>query len=138
MVVKEKYNYYSGNIPVIVTIEQNKEEFVLTYNVSIVAISENTEILLNKIRDELITKTGIRLEDMTDPKKSEFIRNKFKDTIVTEIVPFSNFYKAEDYHQSYYEKNRDLNPYCSIVIDPKIKKLLDQFNEEVKEEYKVT
>ncbi len=82
MVVKEKYNYYSGNIPVIVTIEQNKEEFVLTYNVSIVAISENTEILLNKIRDELITKTGIRLEDMTDPKKSEFIRNKFKDTIV--------------------------------------------------------
>lgn len=62
-------------------------------------------------------------------------KGKFKSHIVTEIVPFTNFYKAEEYHQNYYERNRDVNPYCTIVIDPKIKKLLDEFNQDVREEY---
>jgi peptide-methionine (S)-S-oxide reductase len=58
------------------------------------------------------------------------------DKIVTEIAPLKNFYKAEDYHQDYYENNKNRNPYCSIVIDPKIEKLLDKFNSDIKEEYK--
>lgn len=58
------------------------------------------------------------------------------DKIVTEISPLKNFYKAEDYHQNYYEQNKDSNPYCSIVIDPKIEKLVKLFNAEVKDEYK--
>ncbi|MFW5657071.1 MAG: peptide-methionine (S)-S-oxide reductase MsrA [Bacteroidota bacterium] len=41
--------------------------------------------------------------------------------IVTEITPFEAFYKAEDYHQEYYENNAD-QPYCSFVITPKIEK----------------
>ncbi len=56
--------------------------------------------------------------------------------IVTEIVPFTNFYTAEEYHQNYYEENKNSNPYCPLVIDPKIAKLLHQFNDDVKEEYK--
>jgi len=63
-------------------------------------------------------------------------QQKLKDKIVTEIVPFEKFYKAEDYHQEYYNKNKDLNPYCPIVITPKVQKLLHEFNEDVKEEYK--
>ncbi|MBI2011268.1 peptide-methionine (S)-S-oxide reductase MsrA [Candidatus Daviesbacteria bacterium] len=59
----------------------------------------------------------------------------YSDTIVTEITPFSNFFKAEDYHQNFYE-NQNNSPYCSIVIDPKIQKLLEKFNSLVKEEYK--
>ncbi len=51
---------------------------------------------------------------------------------VTEIVPFTNFYKAEDYHQHYYEKN-SYAPYCQVVIDPKIQKLFKEFKKEVKE-----
>src|SRR3989344_3176564 len=81
MIVKDKYTYYSGNIPVIITIEDNKEEFTLTYNIAIAAISESTEVLLNKIRDELITKSGIRLEEAADAKRSESVKTKFKDTI---------------------------------------------------------
>src|SRR3989344_6023687 len=81
MVLIANYNYYSGNIPVIVKIEKNENEFVATYTVSVVAISENTEILLSKIRDELISKIGIKLEDVTDPKKTEYVREKFKDTV---------------------------------------------------------
>lgn len=61
---------------------------------------------------------------------------ELKSKIVTEIIPFADFYNAEDYHQNYYEINNNKNPYCSIVIDPKIKKLLDKFNNEIKEEYK--
>ncbi|MBI4091897.1 MAG: peptide-methionine (S)-S-oxide reductase MsrA [Candidatus Levybacteria bacterium] len=55
----------------------------------------------------------------------------YQNKIITEIVPFENFYKAEDYHQNYYEKNREAG-YCRVIIDPKIKKLLREFKEEVK------
>jgi len=60
---------------------------------------------------------------------------KYKDPIVTEIVPFINFYKAEEKNQNFYESGKRPD-YCTIIIDPKIKKLLKDFKDEVKEEYK--
>lgn len=57
----------------------------------------------------------------------------YKGKVVTEIVPYSNFYKAEGYHQHYYDRNKNA-PYCQIVIDPKIQKLYEEFKEEVKRE----
>ena len=42
--------------------------------------------------------------------------------IVTEISPCTTFYKAENYHQNYYRDN-PYQPYCRMIIDPKIKKL---------------
>ena len=59
----------------------------------------------------------------------------YKDPIVTEIVPFQNFYPAEDYHVNYYETHKNA-PYCRLVIDPKITKLYKEYGEKVKEEYK--
>lgn len=47
----------------------------------------------------------------------------FKDPIVTEITKASEFYPAENYHQEYYRLNKDRNPYCRVVITPKLKKL---------------
>ena len=58
----------------------------------------------------------------------------YKDRIVTEITPFKNFYIAEDYHKNYYDKHQEA-PYCNFVIDPKIHKLLEQYRNDVKEEY---
>lgn len=55
----------------------------------------------------------------------------YKDKIVTEIVPFKSFYKAEDYHQNYYD-SKPYAPYCQVVIDPKIQKLYQEFKTEVK------
>jgi peptide-methionine (S)-S-oxide reductase len=46
----------------------------------------------------------------------------FSDPIVTEIVPLTDFYPAEDYHQDYYRNNPHAG-YCSIVIRPKLQKL---------------
>jgi peptide-methionine (S)-S-oxide reductase len=63
--------------------------------------------------------------------------NKLKSKVVTKIEPYKNFYKAEDYHQDYYDTNKDNNMYCPIVITPKIQKLIEKFNGDVKEAYLV-
>lgn len=59
----------------------------------------------------------------------------YPDPIVTEIVPFTTFYEAENYHKDYFDNNREKG-YCSIVIDPKIHKLLKEYSNDVKDEYK--
>ena len=46
-------------------------------------------------------------------------------------MPFKAFYKAEDYHQRYFEKNPDA-PYCQAVIEPKIAKLRQHYWEKLK------
>lgn len=51
--------------------------------------------------------------------------------IVTEIVPFSKFWPAEDYHQNYYNNN-PTKGYCSITITPKIEKFRKVFKERLK------
>jgi peptide-methionine (S)-S-oxide reductase len=43
----------------------------------------------------------------------------YPDPIVTEIVPFKKFFKAEDYHQNYFNLNGE-QPYCRFVIQPKV------------------
>jgi len=46
----------------------------------------------------------------------------FDAPIVTQVIPFETFYKAEDYHKEFYKRNpRDT--YCKLVITPKINKL---------------
>lgn len=59
----------------------------------------------------------------------------YKNPIVTEIVPFTNFYVAENYHKNYFDRNQDA-PYCNIIISPKIHKLLQEYSNDVKEEFK--
>ena len=46
----------------------------------------------------------------------------FRDPIVTEITPAAQFFEAEDYHQEYYRLNQS-QPYCRMVIAPKLDKL---------------
>ncbi len=58
----------------------------------------------------------------------------YKNPVVTEIAPFTNFYLSEDYHRDYYDENRSV-PYCTFVIDPKVQKLLKEYSHQVKDEY---
>jgi peptide-methionine (S)-S-oxide reductase len=53
--------------------------------------------------------------------------SQFRDPIVTEIVPLTKFYKAEGYHQNYYNDNSNA-PYCQFVIRPKLDKLLKKLS----------
>ena len=50
----------------------------------------------------------------------------WKDPIVTEIAALKNFYAAEDYHQNYFNLNWNRNGYCSVVIVPKLRKLIKE------------
>ena len=51
--------------------------------------------------------------------------------IVTEISPMGAFFEAEDYHQNYYKQN-GAQPYCRMVIDPKMKKFRAEFGNRMK------
>ncbi len=57
----------------------------------------------------------------------------FDSPIVTEVVEFKEFYKAEEYHQNYYEKNSK-QPYCAFVITPKLEKFKKIFSSLLKKE----
>jgi len=52
----------------------------------------------------------------------------YDQPVVTEVRPFTQFYKAEDYHQNYYKQNKT-QPYCRAVIQPKMEKLEKLFGE---------
>lgn len=56
----------------------------------------------------------------------------YTDPVVTEIAPVTDFYEAEAYHQDYYRSNRN-QPYCRVVIDPKVRKLQKEFKPMLKE-----
>ena len=55
----------------------------------------------------------------------------WSDPIVTAIEPFKNFYKAESYHQDYFEHNKK-QPYCTMVINPKVEKFEKLFKDYLK------
>lgn len=57
----------------------------------------------------------------------------FDAPIVTEIVPLEAFYKAEGYHQNYFDEN-PAQPYCMFVIAPKVEKIRKVFRERLKPE----
>jgi len=53
------------------------------------------------------------------------------DPIVTEVTPFDAYYRAEDYHQNYF-RNNGFQPYCQVVIAPKVTKFRKQYLEKLK------
>lgn len=55
------------------------------------------------------------------------------DPIVTEIAPFTVFFKAEEYHQNYYNEN-SYQPYCMMVINPKLSKFKKEFSSKLKKQ----
>ncbi|OXA74956.1 peptide-methionine (S)-S-oxide reductase/peptide methionine sulfoxide reductase msrA/msrB [Flavobacterium aquidurense] len=55
----------------------------------------------------------------------------YSSPIVTKVEPFKKFYKAEDYHQNYYANNKN-QPYCKMVIQPKIEKFEKVFKDKLK------
>lgn len=51
----------------------------------------------------------------------------WQDPIVTEVSPLINYYRAEDYHQNYFNDNPNAG-YCSVVIAPKVRKFMRDFS----------
>ena len=70
---------------------------------------------------------------VAEQSKRETATKIWDDPIVTEISPFNGFWKAEEYHQNYYNRVGDRNPYCTYIITPKVQKFKKQFPEKLKE-----
>ena len=70
-------------------------------------------------------------------KKAEEYKKKLNEEhawakpVVTEIAAYTKFYKAEDYHQDYYNQNGE-EPYCKFVIRPKLDKFKAVFKDKLK------
>jgi flagellar protein FlaI len=69
-----------GGIPVNIDVKKVKGEFVPIYHASITSISKNTELIIEKIRQELIREVNIGMLDITDPKRSTFAEEKYEET----------------------------------------------------------
>jgi len=77
------YNFVSDNIPITINIYKKKGEFVPIYEVSISSISKNTEIILEKIREELTSQVSLGMVDILTTKDTGIIEQRFMDAITT-------------------------------------------------------
>jgi len=125
------------------------EAIQITYDPSVISFDKLLEIFwhvhdpttLNRQGNDIGTQYRSAIFYHTDEQKRIALASKeaveksgtYKKPLVTEIVPFTNFYPAEDYHKEYYDRNRS-QPYCLVVIDPKVQKLLKEYRNEVKDE----
>ena len=82
-------------------------------------------------RSAIFAHTDEQLRLAQEWKMNLNAKKVFPNPIVTQIAEASTFYPAEDYHQDYYNQN-GTEPYCQIVIKPKMDKFLKQFKEVLK------
>lgn len=66
-----------------------------------------------------------------DYKKKLNVEKAFNSPVITEISPYTKFYKAEDYHQNYYNENPEQG-YCQFVVKPKMDKFKKVFADKLK------
>jgi len=125
------------------------EAIQITYDPSVISYEKLLEIFwhlhdpttLNRQGNDIGTQYRSAIFYHTDEQRRIALASKeeleksgtYKKPVVTEIVPFTNSFPAEDYHKDYYDSNR-YQPYCQFVIDPKIQKLLKAYKSEVKDE----
>lgn len=69
---------------------------------------------------------------LAEQSKREVAPTIWDNPIVTEIVPATEFYPAEDYHQDYYASNPNAG-YCRVVISPKVEKVRAKFADKLKD-----
>lgn len=124
------------------------EALQIVYDPAMISFDELLEIFwkthdpttLNRQGNDVGTqyRSGIYYHNDRQRERSEFYKSAldksgaFNHPIVTEIKPFTVFYPAEDYHQSYFNNNEDKNPYCQAVIRPKVDKFRAVFKDKLK------
>ena len=117
---------------------EHAEVVQITFNTNLISLREVLEIFFATHDPTTLNRQGADIG--TQYRSVVFYRNEeqkktvfklieelnksktLKNSIVTQVEPFKKFYEAEEYHMNYYEKYRD-QPYCRLVINPKIRKL---------------
>lgn len=120
----------------------------ITYDPTVISFKEILEVFwqthdpttLNKQGNDVGTQYRSAVFYHNDEQKriAQFYKNEldesgaFNQPIVTEITPLGKYYKAEDYHQNYFQYNSD-QPYCAFVISPKMEKFRKAFKDKLKD-----
>ena len=112
----------------------------MTYDELIAAFVVAHELTqLNRQGNDVGTqyRSAIFYHNATQKQKAEYYIAKlnqekvYKNKIVTQVVPYTVFYKAENYHQNYYNLNGS-QPYCKYVIQPELEKFQKVFKDKLK------
>lgn len=120
----------------------------IIYNPSVISYDELLKAFfvthdptqLDRQGDDIGTqyRSAIFYHNAQQKKIAEYYINKlnaekvYPNPIVTQVQPFTVFYKAENYHQDYYSKNGSA-PYCQLVIKPKLEKFEKVFKDKLKQ-----
>jgi peptide-methionine (S)-S-oxide reductase len=123
------------------------ESIQITYNPTQISFDELLEVFWKTHDPTTINRQGndigsqyrsvVFYHDAEQQKLAESYKVKLANEriwnrpIVTEIVPFTKFWPAEDYHQNYYDNN-PTRGYCALVITPKISKFRKIFKDRLK------
>ncbi|MBS1650757.1 MAG: peptide-methionine (S)-S-oxide reductase MsrA [Bacteroidetes bacterium] len=154
-VIKVESGYSGGTIKnptykeVCTGLTGHAEVCQITYNTSEISFDELLEVFWKTHDPTTINRQGydsgtqyrsaifyhsLQQKQMAQKYKDELNKNNtFDNPVVTEISPFINFYKAEDYHQNYYNQNGNEN-YCRLVIKPKLEKFEKIFGNKLSKE----
>ncbi|QDA62071.1 peptide-methionine (S)-S-oxide reductase MsrA [Hymenobacter jejuensis] len=119
----------------------------ITFDPAVISFEELLEVFwkthdptsLNRQGNDVGTqyRSGIYYHNDEQRRIAEEYKQKLNDAhafekpIVTEILPLTAFYPAEDYHQNYFNQNGN-QPYCQFVVKPKVDKVRQVFGEKLK------
>lgn len=123
------------------------EVIQITYDHEIISYTELLEIFWKTHDPTTLNRQGadvgtqyrsvIFYHNEEQKQLAETYKNKLDEAeiynkpVVTEISKYDSFYKAENYHQDYYDNNKS-KPYCSFVITPKVDKFKKVFKDKLK------
>ena len=119
----------------------------ISFNPTIISFEELLEVFwkthdpttLNRQGGDIGTqyRSAVFYHDAAQKQIAENIKNDlsqsgaYNDPIVTSFEEVSVFYKAENYHQDYFNLNGH-NPYCQMVVKPKVEKFMKVFSDRIK------
>jgi peptide-methionine (S)-S-oxide reductase len=111
--------------PAIISFEQIMEVFFLTHDPT--QVNRQGNDVGAQYRSVVFTHDEHQQKIAQQVKAQLSADTVFDKPIVTEIMPFTEFYPAEEYHRDYYAQNKN-QPYCQAVINPKLAKFRQKFS----------
>lgn len=112
--------------PLIINLRKILEIFFVIHNPT--TLNRQGSDVGSQYRSIILYKNNEELRQAKEIIKELADEGAYNDPIVTEIKPLEKFYRAEEEHQKYFEKNPE-KAYCQLVIAPKVKKIRETFEE---------
>lgn len=116
--------------PAVISLEEILEVFWKTHDPT--TLNRQGNDVGTQYRSAVFYHTEEQKEVVTAIKNKLTELAVWPDPIVTEITKFEVFYPAEDYHQDYFNLNGTTQPYCQLVVAPKVEKFKKAFASKLK------